>query len=128
MSGGTAIPYGNVKNLFVLAATPSGTNVSATSITIATGGAIVTLTVPGILSGDCILEANRQSNTVNGNTAPAVPWVGIGNMWTSAANTLSLQLTNASTLAVSTPVEVYVIAVARPDTTNPPTTTPSGIY
>jgi hypothetical protein len=128
MSGGTAIPYGNVKNMFVLSAVPSGTNVSATSITIATGGAIVTLTVPGILSGDCILEANRQSNTLNGNTAPAVPWVGIGNMWVSAANTLSLQLINTSTLAVSAPIDTYVIAVARPDTTNAPSTTPSGIY
>lgn len=127
MAGGTSLPYGNVKNLFMLSCTPSGTNVSATSVTIATGGAIVTFTVPGILSGDSVLEANRQSNTINGNTAPAVPWVGVGNMWASGANTVSLNLTNTSTLAVSTPIDTYIITVARADSPNPPSTLPSGI-
>jgi hypothetical protein len=127
MSGGTAIPYGNVKNLFVLSVTPTGTNVGSTSITIATGGAVITFTVPGILPGDCVLDCNRPSNTVNGNAATAVPWVGVGNMY-SGLNTLTMQLTNASTLAVTTPIEVYTVAIGRPDTTNPPTTTPTGIY
>ena len=128
MSGGTAIPYGNVKNLFVLSGTPSGANVGATSITIATGGAIVTITVPGILAGDLVIDANRPSNTVNGNLTPASPWVSVGNAFVSAAGSLSLSLANSSTLAVTTPIEAYVIGIARADTTNPPTTTPTGIY
>lgn len=128
MAGGTAIPYGNVKNMFVLAVTPSGANVSATSVTIATGGAILSLTVPGVLPGDLILEIARASITVNGNTAPAVNWVSPGNGFVSSAGVVSLTLTNSSTLAVTTPIEVYSLGIARPDTTNPPTTTPSGIY
>ena len=71
MAGGTAIPYGNVKNLFVVSGTPSGSFVSATSITIATGGAILTINVPGLLPGDLIMDVNRPSITVNGNAAPA---------------------------------------------------------
>lgn len=128
MAGGTAIPYGNVKNLFVLSGTPSGANVGASSITIATGGAVLTINVPGLLPGDLIVDANRPSITVNGNTAPAVNWVSPGNTFVSSAGVLSLTLTNSSTLAVSTPIEAYVIGIARPDTTNPPTTTPTGIY
>ena len=128
MAGGTAIPYGNVKNLFVLSGTPAGANVAATSITIATGGAIVTFTVPGLLAGDLVVDVNRPSNTVNGNAAPAVPWINPANAYVSAANTLTVVLTNDSTLAVTAPIEVYVIGVARPDTTNPPSTTPTGIY
>lgn len=128
MAGGTAIPYGNVKNLFVLSCTPSGPNVGAASITIATGGAVVTCAVPGLLPGDCIMEANRPSNTVNGNTAPASPWVTVANLYASAANVLSIVLSNTSTLAVTTPIEAYVVGIARVDTTNPPTTTPTGIY
>lgn len=128
MAGGTAIPYGNVKNLFVLSCTPAGTNVGATSITIATGGAVVLLTVPGLLPGDCIMDANRPSNTVNGNTAPAVPWVGIANAFVSSAGVLAIALANSSTLAVTIPIEAYVVSIGRPDTTNPPTTTPTGIY
>jgi hypothetical protein len=128
MAGGTAIPYGNVKNMFVLSGTPSGSFVSATSITIATGGALLTITVPGILPGDLILDVNRPSNTVNGNTAPAFNWVSPANAFVSSAGSLSLTLANSSTLAVSTPVEAYVIGIARPDTTNPPSTTPTGIY
>lgn len=128
MAGGTAIPYGNVKNLFVLSGTPSGSFVAATSITIATGGAIITINVPGILPGDLVLDVNRPSITVNGNTAPAFNWVNPGNAYVSSAGVLSLTLTNSSTLAVSAPVEAYVIGIARVDTTNPPSTTPTGIY
>ena len=129
MSGGTSIPYGNVKNLFILSCTPSGTNVSATSITIATIGAVVTFTVPGLLPGDCIMDTNRPSNTINGNTAPASPFVTVGNTWVAATGgSFSMVLENSSTLAVSVPVEAYIVAVGRPDTTNPPTTTPTGIY
>lgn len=128
MSGGSTLPYGNVKNLYVLQATPSGTNVGTTSVSIGTGGVFLTLTVPGLQLGDLIVDANRPSQTVNGNTAPAAPWVSISNTYVSAANTLVLQLANASTLAVSTPIEAYVIGVARSDTPNPPTTLPTGFY
>jgi hypothetical protein len=114
--------------MFVLGVTPSGTNVGATSVSIGTGGAFLTLTVPGLQLGDLILDANRPSNTVNGNTAPATPWVSISNTYISAANTLQLQLSNTSTLAVSTPIEVYIIGVARADTPNSPATLPSGFY
>ena len=124
MSGGSSIPYGNVKNMFILSCAPSGTGVSATSITMATGGAMVTFTVPGLLPGDLVIEANRPSNTVNGNTAPAVPWVGIGNMYVSSAGVLAIQLVNTSTLAVTTPIENYTIGVGRVDGT----VTPSGFY
>jgi hypothetical protein len=128
MAGGTAIPYGNVKNLFVLAGSPSGSFVSATSITIATGGAILVINVPGLLPGDLILDVNRPSVTVNGNTAPAVNWVNPGNTFVSSAGVLSLSLSNSSTLAVSTPIEVYVIGIARSDAPNPPTNLPTGVY
>ena len=128
MAGGTAIPYGNVKNMFVLAGTPSGAFVSATSITIATGGAILTINVPGVLPGDLVMEVMRPSITVNGNTAPATNWVNPGNAFVSTAGVLSLTLTNSSTLAVTSPIESYVIGIARPDTTNPPLSTPTGFY
>lgn len=128
MAGGSAIPYGNVKNLFVVAGTPTGAFVSATSITIATGGAILTIQVPGLLPGDLIMDINRPSITVNGNTAPAFNWVSPGNTFVSSAGVLSLTLSNSSTLAVSTPVEAYVIGFARSDSPNPPTSLPTGIY
>jgi hypothetical protein len=128
MAGGTAIPYGNVKNMFVVAGTPTGNFVSATSITIATGGAILSITVPGLLVGDLIMDVNRPSITVNGNTAPAFNWVSPGNTFVSSAGVLSLTLSNSSTLAVSTPVEAYVIGFARSDSPNPPTSLPTGIY
>jgi hypothetical protein len=128
MAGGSAIPYGNVKNLFVISGTPSGAFVSATSITIATGGAILTIQVPGLLPGDLIMDVNRPSITVNGNTAPAFNWVSPGNTFVSSAGVLSLTLSNSSTLAVSTPVEAYVIGFARSDSPNPPTSLPTGVY
>lgn len=126
MAGGTAIPYGNIKNAFALAVTPSGAFVSATSVTIATGGAMLLLTVPGILPGD-IVGVARPSITVNGNTAPAVNWVTPDNIFVSSAGFLSLTLSNSSTLAVSTPVEAYLISVLRPDSLNPPVDLPKGI-
>jgi hypothetical protein len=113
--------------MFVLAGTPSGTFVSATSITIATGGAILTIQVPGLLPGDLIMDVNRPSITVNGNTAPAFNWVSPGNTFVSTAGVLSLTLSNASTLAVSTPIEVYAIGIARPDAPNVGSI-PTGIY
>lgn len=128
MAGGTSIPYGNVKNLFILGCTPAGPNVGATSITIATGGAVVTVAVPGLLLGDAVLDTNRPSNTVNGNTAPAVPWVTVGNQYASANGVLTIALANTSTLAVTTPIEAYEVIVGRPDTTNSPTSLPTGIY
>jgi hypothetical protein len=128
MAGGSSIPYGNVKNLFILSCTPSGPNVGATSITLATGGAVVTVAVPGVLLGDVVFDCNRPSNTINGNTAPAAPWVSVANAYISANSVLSIVLSNTSTLATTVPIEVYGIAVGRPDTPNPPSTTPTGIY
>src|SRR5277367_6989672 len=94
MAGGTSLPYGNVKNMFVVSVSPSGTFVSATSITIATGGALISFNVPGVLPGDLVIEANRGSNTINGNVTPAVPWVGVGNVYIASANTVNVQLVN----------------------------------
>jgi hypothetical protein len=128
MAGGTAIPYGNIKNLFGLSVTPSGTNVGATSISIGTVGVLLTLTVPGLILGDLVMGASRSSQTINGNTAPATPFVSVDNVVVNAANSMQVVLSNSSTLAVSTPIEVYSIIVARVDTTNPPSTTPTGIY
>jgi hypothetical protein len=128
MAGGTELPYGNVKNMFILKGTPSGAFVSATSITIATGGAILVINVPGVLPGDLILDVNRPSITVNGNTAPAFNWVNPVNTFVSTAGVLSLTLANTSTLAVSTPVEAYTIGIARANTLNPPVDLPTGVY
>lgn len=130
MSGGNSIPYGNVKNMFIFSGTPAGANVGATSIVVpGTVGCVLTITVPGVLLGDCILDVNRPSNTINGNTAPASPFVGISNAYVYANGNVSICLGNSSVAAnVTTPIEAYIIAVGRPDTTNPPTTTPTGIY
>ena len=54
-------------------------------------------------------------------------YVDVGNAYVGT-NAVTVLLQNTSTLAVSTPIEVYTIAIGRPDTTNPPTTTPTGIY
>lgn len=130
MSGGNSIPYGNVKNLFVFSGTPTGPTVSATSVYISgTAGSIITFNVPGVLVGDCIMDVNRPSNTINGNVTPALPWVTVGNSYVYAAGNVSCILSCSSAVAnVTTPIETYVISVARPDTTNPPTTTPTGVY
>lgn len=127
MASGTAIPYGNVKNAFAMKVTPSGAFVSATSVTIATGGAMLVLTVPGVLPGD-VVAITRPSITVNGNTAPAFNWVTPDSVFVSTAGFLSLTLSNSSTLAVSTPIEAYLVSVLRPDTLNPPVDLPTGIY
>jgi hypothetical protein len=116
MAGGTSIPYGNVKNFFVLNAQliPAA---GATSISIAaTNGASFTFSVPGLLPGDFIADVNKPTVTLNGNTAPASPFVGIGNSFVSAANTVNVTFTNTSTAAVTIPIETYLIGVARPDT------------
>jgi hypothetical protein len=126
MSGPATQAIGNIKNQFVFSGTPTGTGVSSTSITIATGGAIVTFNVPGVLLGDLITDVNRPSNTVNGATGQI--WVSPGNSYVYAAGQISTVLSNASTLAVTTPIETYIIAVTRPDTPNAPSTTPTGIY
>jgi hypothetical protein len=113
--------------MFILGVTPAGTNVGTTSISIGTGGAVLTLTVPGVQLGDLVIDTNRPSQTINGNTAPAAPWVSVGNAYVSAANTLVIQLSNSSTLAVSTPIEIYTVGVARVDAANP-TVLPTGFY
>jgi hypothetical protein len=130
MSGGSSLPYGNMKNAWIFAGTPTGGSVSSTSVYIlGTYGTVVSFLVPGVLPGDCILDVNRLSNTISGNTAPAAPYVGIGNAWVYSAGNISCVLSNSSVIAyVTTPIETYTIAVGRPDTTNPPTTTPTGVY
>ena len=130
MSGGSSLPYGNVKNLFILSCTPAGANVGATSIVVpGTVGCVLTFTVPGLLPGDCILDINRPSNTINGNTAPASPFIGIANAYVYAAGNMSVVLDNSSVVAnVTIPIEAYIVCIGRPDTTNPPATTPTGIY
>ena len=74
------------------------------------------------------MDVNRPSITVNGNTAPAFNWVSPGNAYVSSAGFISLTLSNSSTLAVSTPIEAYVIGIARADSLNPPVDLPTGIY
>lgn len=130
MSGGSSLPYGNVKNLFQFSVLPTGGSVSATSVYIVgTYGTVISFNVPGVLPGDCVLDINRPSNTVSGNTAPAAPYVGIGNGYVYGANNISAVLTNSSVYAyVTTPLEYYQITVSRPEGTNPPTTTPLGVY
>jgi hypothetical protein len=126
MSGGSSLPYGNIKNGFVLSVTPSGTNVGTTSISIGTGGAVLTFNVPGIQLGDFV-DVIRQSNTINGNVAPGAPWVAIANSFVSTAGILSLSLSNTSTLAISTPIESYTVMVLRPDAPSV-AQVPSGFY
>ena len=130
MSGGSSIPYGNVKNLFVVSVQPTGPTVSATSVYISgTAGSVITFAVPGVLPGDCIMDCNRPSNTVNGNITPALPWVSVGNMWVAAPGYVSVVLSNSSaTASVTTPIEFYTLSIGRPDTPNAPTSTPSGFY
>lgn len=130
MAGGTSLPYGNVKNIFILSCTPTGPAVGATSIVVpGTVGTVITLNVPGVLPGDCVLDVNRPSSTINGNLTPASPFIGISNAYVYAAGNVSVALNNSSVVAsVTIPIETYIIAIGRPDTTNPPTTTPTGIY
>ena len=116
MAGGTSIPYGNVKNMFVLNTqfTPAA---GATSISVAASfGQTYTFTVPGLQPGDFVMDINRPSATLNGAASPASPYVGILNAFVSAANTLVVSYDNSSTAAVTIPIETYVIGVARPDT------------
>ena len=130
MSGGSSIPYGNVKNMFAFSVPPSGGSVSSTSVYIVgTYGTVVSFNVPGVLVGDVILDINRPSNTISGNASPAAPYIGMGNQWVYAAGNISAVITNSSVIAyVTTPIENYQIVVARPEGTNPPTTTPLGVY
>ena len=130
MSGGNSLPYGTVKNMFVFVSPPTGPTVSSTSVYISgTYGSVITFNIPGVLVGDCVLDCNRPSNTVNGATAPSFPYVSVGNAWVSGAGLVSCVLNNSSVAAnVTTPIENYVLAIGRPDTTNPPTTTPTGVY
>lgn len=129
MSGGSSLPYGNIKNGFVLAVAPTGPTVGAASVYVSgTTGSIITLAVPGVQLGDFV-DVTRPSNTVNGNTTLLIPYVGVGNAWVAAAGYVSVVLTNSSVAAnVTTPLENYGVCVFRPDTPNAPTTTPSGFY
>ena len=130
MSGGSSLPYGNVKNLFIFSVLPTGPTVGAASVYISgTAGSVISFNVPGVLPGDVVMDINRPSNTINGNTAPALPWVTMGNFWVAGASNISAVLANSSATAnVTTPLEYYQISVGRPEGTNPPTTTPLGVY
>jgi hypothetical protein len=111
MPGGTSLPYGNVKNAFLL-------NLTVTTQTITgTFGGEVTFSVPGLLTTDNV-DANKPSNT---------QYVGIANVRVSAANVLAITFSNSSTGNITTPAsEVYSVIVMRPDFA-PPGTPPSGI-
>jgi hypothetical protein len=136
MSGGSSLPYGNIKNGFVLSCAPTGPTVGTTSIyissvTLATvggiSGAVITLNVPGTLLGDFV-DVTRPSNIVNGATL-AYPYVSISNAYVYAAGNVSVVLANTSIgTFVTTPIENYAVLVMRPDTPNAPTTTPTGFY
>ena len=130
MSGGSSLPYGNVKNLFIFSVIPNGPTIGSTSVYISgTAGSVISFNVPGVLPGDVIMDVNRPSNTVNGNIAPALPWVTVGNAWVYAASNISCILACSSAVAsVTTPLEYYQISVGRPEGTNPPTTTPLSVY
>jgi len=106
MAGGSSLPYGNVKNVFML--TPALTFTPATIA--GTTGSEVTCTVNGVILGDFvdISKPTEQS------------YIGIGNVRVSAVNTLAITFTNTSTGTVTpTASEVYTVLVFRPDSTTP---------
>jgi hypothetical protein len=111
MPGGTSLPYGNVKNAFLL-------NLTVTTQTITgTYGGEVTFSVPGLLTTDNV-DVNKPSLT---------QYVTIGNVRVSAANVLAITFSNSSTGNITTPAsEVYSVIVTRPDYA-PPGSPPSGI-
>lgn len=111
MPGGTSLPYGNVRNAFIL-------NVTVTELTITgTFGGEVTFSVPGLFTSDFV-EVSKPSNT---------KYIGVVNARVSATSVLAITYSNSSTGAITTPAsEVYTVFVARPDVA-PPATPPSAI-
>lgn len=101
MPGGTAIPYGNVGNMFAI-----GVTVTTQTIT-GTFGGEVTFTVPGLQTTDVILDVNKPS---------ATQYISITNAYAKSANTLAIGFGNTSTGNITTPAsEIYKCVVVRPD-------------
>jgi hypothetical protein len=113
MPGGTALPYGNVKNAFMLTPTLTFTPATIASTT----GTEVTCIVSGVQLGDFVDLAKPTEQA----------YLGIGNVRVSAVNTLAITFTNGSTGTITpTASETYTVLVFRPDATLP-TSLPSGI-
>lgn len=111
MPGGTSLPYGNVKNMYLLSLTVTTQTITGTF------GGEVTFSVPGLITTDNV-DVNKPSLT---------QYVSIGNVRVSAAGVLAITYSNSSTGNITTPAsEVYSVIVTRPDIA-PPGTTPTGI-
>ena len=111
MPGGTSLPYGNVKNAFVL-------NVTVTTQTVTgTFGGEVTFSVPGLITTDYV-SAIKPSLT---------QYVSVASARVSASNVLAITFDNSSTGSITTPAsETYTVFVARADFA-PPGAPPTGI-
>lgn len=113
MAGGTSLPYGNARNVFML-----NTALTFSPATVAAGtGSELTCTVNGVQLGDFVDLSKPTEQS----------YLGIGNVRVSAANTLAVSFTNSST-ATATPAsgEVYSVLVFRADSPTP-TALPSAI-
>lgn len=99
--GPQLIPYGNIQSTFVLTAT----------LTPAATGAGVTVeqnfTVPGLLPGDQVsgVEAQFAYTSV----------VSFINFRVSAANTLTIALSNPTAGSLTAPSGTYYVEINRPD-------------
>lgn len=98
MPGPAERAMGNIALEMALSASLTPPNVPANSTV------LQTYTINGVQLND-ILEFNQLSH---------VAGLLVGNMWVSAANTISVQYTNVTTGAINgTPAQSYVIAVTR---------------
>jgi hypothetical protein len=101
MPGSTELPYGNVRNMFVLQ-----TALTFTPTTVAgTTGSELTASVTGLQVNDFVDVSKPTQQS----------YIGIGNTRVSAAGVLAITFTNSSTGTVTpTASEVYTIQVVRP--------------
>ena len=104
MPGKTTVARGNVifESVFTMAvSTPSVTaNTSATA----------TYTVPGVLPNDFI-EINQQSH---------VTGLAIGNVWASAANTITIQFCNLTGVTINATAVSLIGVITRCEDANIP--------
>ena len=101
MPGGTELPFGNAKNMFVL--TPT---ITYTPTTVAgTTGSELTCTVNGVQVGDLVYM----------NKPTFQSYIGLNNVRVSANNVIAVTFDNNSS-ATQTPTasEVYTVLVIRP--------------
>jgi len=102
MPGASDRPMGNVALNMLLSASLTPPNVPANSTV------VQTYTVTGVQLNDG-LEFNQLSH---------VAGLSIGNMWVSAANTISVQYVNSTTSAINgTAAQSYILAVTRANPT-----------